>query len=476
MATNTKIKTAPNSRESEMMVLGCMLTSPHSLSVSSEGLSSEDFYYAEHKTIFRTLKTLYNRPDSETDLHLVCEELRRQDKLKSVGGVSYITSLAQFAGTSAFIEEYCKILQDKSYSRQQINIFNSAQDELLEDKEDPYRIAEKYFQRLIDLGKRYSPNDKAAIGEILSGSKSRVDPTPLIEKLKSRQEFYKEHGKPCLTGLPTGFKDFDDKVTILEDTNLIVMAGRPAMGKTALALNILSNICFDQNLPVGFISLEMGADQLVERLLSMRTGVSGEKIKRGTFSDDELKKLSEHEKLLKGTKFFIHDQAVSSVSQVVSRARRLKDEEDIRILAVDYLQLLGTDSGGESRQYEVAEVSRTLKRLAMELRIPIIVISQLSRKVEERTDKRPLMSDLRDSGQIEQDADAIIFVYRRSYYDSNDKPEQAEILLRKNRHGPEASIVLNFKVECGAFNNFTPIENPSANFYTSANRTLDFNE
>lgn len=457
MATSTKIKMAPNSKESEMMVLGCMLTSPNSLSIASEELSPEDFYYSEHKTIFRTLKALYNRPGSETDLHLVCEELKRQDKLKSVGGVAQITSLAQYAGTSACIEEYCKILQDKSYSRQQINLFNSAQKELLEDPENPYKIAEKYFQRLIDLGKRFSPNDKASIGEILSGSKSRVDPTPIIERLKSRQEFYKEYGKPCFTGLPTGFQDFDNKVTVLEDTNLIVMAGRPAMGKTALALSVLSNICFDQNLPVGFISLEMGADQLVERLLSMRTGISGEKIKRGTFGDDELKKLSEHEKILKKAKFFIHDQAVSTVSQVVSRARRLKDEEDIRILVVDYLQLLGTDSGGDSRQYEVAEVSRTLKRLAMELRIPIIVIAQLSRKVEERTDKRPLMSDLRDSGQIEQDADAIIFVYRRSYYDSNDKPGQAEILLRKNRHGPEATVNLSFQAECGRFANLAPL-------------------
>ena len=457
MTTEATTKTAPSSKESEMMVLGCMLTSAHSLSVGSEELFSDDFYYSEHKTIFRALKNFY-RSDSPTDLHLVCEELKTQDKLKSVGGVAYLTTLAQYAGTSAYVEEYCKILQEKSYTRQQIHLFNEAQKELLDDPENPHKVAEKYRQRLIDVEKRYSPNDKASIGEILSGNKSRVEPTPIIDRLKARQAFFKEHGKPCLTGLPTGYTDLDNKTTILKDTSLIVLAGRPAMGKTAFALNILSNICFDQNMPVGFISLEMGADQLTERMLSMRAGVSGGKLEQGTFDEAELRRLEEENEKLKRSKFFIHDQAVSTVSQIVSRARRLKEEEEIRILEVDYLQLLGTGGRSDSRQYEVAEVSRTLKQLAMELRIPVLVVAQLSRKVEERTDKRPLMSDLRDSGQIEQDADAIIFVYRRSYYDPNDKPGQAEILLRKNRHGPEVSVNLSFQAECGAFNNLSPLE------------------
>jgi len=457
MTTDTKPRIAPNSKDSEMMVLGSMLNNVNALSVGSESLSKEDFYFVENKTIFNTLKIFY-KEDRPADVHLICEYLKRLDKLKSVGGPTYIMTLAQCAGTSANIEEYCKIIRDKSQSRLYIFLFKEAENEFLNDPENPAKVSEKYHQKFIELGKRYSPNDKASIGEILSGNKSRIDPIPIIERLKTRQEFYKEHRKPFLTGLPTGYIDFDNKVTILEDTNLIVVAGRPAMGKTALVLNILSNICFDQNMPVGFISLEMGADQLVERMLSIRTGVAGEKIKRGTFSDEDYEKLKEEDEKLRKVNFFIHDQAVSTVSQVVSRARRLKDEEDIRILAIDYIQLLGTDSGNDSRQYEVAEVSRTLKRLAMELKIPVIIIAQLSRKVEERTIKRPLMSDLRDSGQIEQDADAILFVYRREYYDPTDKKGQAEIILSKNRHGPITSVNLSFRSECGAFGNLSHSE------------------
>ncbi len=450
MTTETKVRIAPNSKESEMMVLGCMLTSTNALNVGSESLSKEDFYFVENQTIFNTLKSFY-KEDKPADIHLICENLKRLDKLKTVGGPAYITTLAQYAGTSAHIEEYCKILKNKSHSRQYLSISKEAENEFLNDPENAAKISEKYHRKFIDLGKRYSPNDKASIGEILSGNKSRIDPTPVIERLKTRQEFHEEHGKPFLTGLPTGYIDFDNKVTILEDTSLIVVAGRPAMGKTALVLNILSNICFDQNMPVGFISLEMGADQLVERMLSIRSGVAGEKIKRGTFNNEDYEKLKKEDEKLRKANFFIHDQAVSTVSQVVSRARRLKDEEDIRILAIDYIQLLGTDSGNDSRQYEVAEVSRTLKRLAMELRIPVIIIAQLSRKVEERTNKKPLMSDLRDSGQIEQDADAILFVYRREYYDPMDKKGQAEIILSKNRHGPTCNVDLSFRSECGAF-------------------------
>jgi replicative DNA helicase len=451
-----KPKVPPNSKEAEMMVLGCMLTSINALNISSEKLSKEDFYYNEHKLIFNVLKSAYNN-DKLADVHVVCEELKRLGKLESSGGAAYLTTLAQFAGTSAHIEEYCNIVRTKSYSRKMLNVHLEAENDFLNDPENPEKLAEKHHQKIIEIGKRYSPNDKASIGEILSGSKSRIDPIPTIERLKVRQDYYKEHGESCLTGLPTGFIDIDKKVTLLEDTNLIVIAGRPAMGKTAYALNILSNICFQQGAPVGFISLEMGADQLVERMLSARSGVSGEKIKRGTFTDIEFKKIQQEDECLKKAKFFIHDQAVSTVSQVVSRARRLKDEEDIRILAVDYLQLLGTDSGNDSRQYEVAEVSRTLKRLAMELKIPIIVVAQLSRKVEERQNKKPLMSDLRDSGQIEQDADSILFVYRREYYDPNDKKGQAEIILSKNRHGPTLDFSLSFNSECGVFGNLSPI-------------------
>ncbi|MGA8164594.1 MAG: replicative DNA helicase [Waddliaceae bacterium] len=455
------VKEVPCSKESEMMVLGSMINCPQDLIIGAESLTKEDFFFSNHKEIFQTLKEFYWE-DKPADLGLICEHLKSQEKLENVGGTGYITQLAQYAGTSAHVKEYSKILRDKSLSRKFIKLAQEAQNEFLDDPKHPELVAGKFHQKFVDLEKRYSPNDKASIGEILSGSKSRAEPIPLIEKLKFRQDYHKKHNKPCLTGLPTGFIDLDNKVTVLENTNLVVLAARPAMGKTAFALNILSNICFDQGLAVGFISLEMGADQLVERLLSSKTGIPGEKLKRGTFSDVEYRKLQEEDDRLRRAKFFIHDQAANSVSQVVSHARRLKDEEDIRILAIDYIQLLGTDRGSDSRQYEVAEVSRSLKRLAMELKIPILVIAQLSRKVEERSDKRPLMSDLRDSGQIEQDADAILFVYREEYYNPQLKKGQAKIILVKNRHGPTTDVSLNFKSDCGAFDNLAVFEKMTA--------------
>ncbi|WP_080570041.1 replicative DNA helicase [Anaplasma marginale] len=460
MTLQEEPKPAPHSKESEMMVLGCMLTSINNLNVGAGLLNSDDFYYSENKVIFDVLNKCFNE-GKPGDVHIVAEELKRKDQLKPSGGVAYLTTLAQYAGTSAYIEEYCEELKKCSYSRQSLFIHQSARKEFLENPDNPSKISEKYRRQLIDLDKGYSPNDKASIGEILSGNKSKVDPAPIIERLKLRQEFYKEHGKPCITGLPTGFVDIDKQVTILENTNLIVVAGRPSMGKTAFALGILSNICFDQGLPVGFISLEMGADQLTERLLSLRSGVPGEKLKRGTFTDQEFQKLQEEDKKLRKAKFFIHDQAISAVSQVASRARRLKDEEDIRILVVDYLQLLGTDSGNDSRQYEVAEVSRTMKQLARELEIPIIIVSQLSRKVEERSEKRPQLSDLRDSGQIEQDADDVLFVYRAEYYNQNEKPGEAEIIVAKNRHGSLCNSFLRFNGECGTFGNLYRESNSS---------------
>jgi replicative DNA helicase len=441
---------APSSQESEMMILGCMLVNASSLNFSSECLTQEDFYHLEHKTIFDVMSNLYKEGKS-ADIHLVSEELKRNGKLERIGGVSYLTTLAQYAGTSAYIEEYCEGLKKKSLSRKLVYFFESGHREFLADPKNPEKKAEEYQQQLVKIVKGHSPSDKTSIGEILSGSDSK----PLINRLKERQEFYKKHGKPFLTGIPTGYIDFDNTATILEDTNLIVLAGRPAMGKTAFALNILSNICFEQQLPVGFISLEMGADQLAERILSMRTGIAGEKMKRGGVNNDELQKLQIEDEKLRQAKFFIHAQAISTVSQVVSRARRLKDEENIRILAIDYLQLLGTDRESDSRQYEVAEVSRTLKLLAMELRIPILVLAQLSRKVEERDTKRPSMSDLRDSGQIEQDADSIVFIYRPQYYDPQDRPGQAVVMISKNRHGSVGDVTLSVRLECGAFENFT---------------------
>lgn len=276
---------------------------------------------------------------------------------------------------------------------------------------------------------------------------------PLTDQLKFRKEYYDEHGKPYFDGIPTGYTDLD-KTPLLKESNLIVIAGRPAMGKTAFALNVLYNICFDQHLPVGFVSCEMTAKQLAERTLSTRTGIELEKINEGTFSKDDYEKLKEEDTKLQKANFFILDEGVEEISKIITKIQKLKESNDIKIVVIDYIQLLNSDKGSDNRQCEVAEISRSLKRLAMEIKTPIIIISQLSRKVEERASKQPLMSDLRDSGQLEQDADVIITLYRREYYDPNDKPGTAEVKVLKNRNGSRPSATLGFKEECGKFNNF----------------------
>lgn len=443
----------PHSQEDEMMVLGCMLTNENSLSVASDALDDSDFHCYQHGIIFSVLK-MAHKSAKQTDVYLVCEELKRQEKLESVGGVSFITSLAQYAGTSAHIEEYVELVRKKSLQRKGILFFKEQERRLIQNPADIQGFIEEAYQGLGNLTRGYTSNDKASIGEILSGAKSTIL-LPLIQRLQARQAYFKENKTSFVTGIPTGFIDLDRQVTLLEDTNLIIIAARPAMGKTALALNIVANICFTQNLPVGLISLEMGGEQLAERLLSLMTGISGEALKRGAFSEMEFQRLQEEYLSLSRANLFIHESC-PKISQLAAWARRLKDVEGIRILFVDYLQLMTADGKSDSRQYEVAEVSRRLKLLAMELRIPIVVVAQLSRKVEERKDKRPLLSDLRDSGQLEQDADAVLFIYREEYYSTQDNKGEAELFLGKNRHGSMPSITLTFKSSCGKFSDHVP--------------------
>ena len=435
-----------------MMVLGCMLSNQYALRIAATALDSTDFYFHEHQLVFHAMKRLY-REGRPSEIHLAAEELKRSGYLQTIGGVAYLTQLAQFAGTSANIHEYISILKSKSFSRQAFQLLEEGKGEFLKDPSDPNDLAEKYHAKLVALGKRYQSSERASIGDVLSGAKSRIDPIPMIERIEERHHYFKLHRKPFMTGVPTGFAELDREATILEESNLIVIAARPAMGKTAFAINIANHVCLEQQKSVAIFSLEMGADQLAERFLSLRTGIAGERIKRGMLTDRELQALRAEEEVLRSAKLYLCDQNCSTISQVIARARRLKEDDDVSLFVVDYLQLLqGAGTKTESRQYEVAEISRKLKMLAMELKTPFICISQLSRKVEERQGHRPMMSDLRDSGQIEQDSDVVLFIQRREYYDPQDKPGTAELIVAKNRNGgsmPTLNMVFDGK--CGRF-------------------------
>jgi len=454
---HTKVRIAPNSHESEMMVLGCMLTNVNSLNIAAHSLEEEDFYYTEHKTVFFVLKSFY-QSNKSTDTHLVCEELKRVDKLGKIGGVSYIISLAQYAGTSAYVEEYVDLIKDKSYLRKMINFGEYITESALNEPADVKDALDDAQGKLFAISQRSDNTEGLSIKDYMDGTISESG-LSYIEELQKRQEAYIELGEDALkfTGIPTGFIDLDKMINGLAQSNLIILASRPSMGKTALAMNIAENICFKSKVPVGVFSLEMSAKEIIDRIVCSKTEVESEKIKNGTVTGIEFQKIFSECKIMIEHKMVIEDQPGISITDLVARARRMVQTCGVEFIVIDYLQLLSGSSkryGHENRQQEISEISRKLKNLARELKIPILCLSQLSRKVEDRPDKRPMMSDLRESGAIEQDADLVMFIFRREYYNPEDKPGLAELIVGKNRHGEVGCVNLAF---CKPFAKFTNI-------------------
>lgn len=454
-----KTRVAPNSKESEMMVLGCMLTSINALNIAADALDDSDFYYTEHKVIFQVLKTAY-RNDKPADVHIVAEELKRQGKLTSVGGVSYLTTLAQYAGTSAYIEEYTEIVKDKSILRRMINAAEIVEKSALEEPSDVFLALDEAQGLFFKISQTVNPQSGILIKDLLSGLKAESN-TPFLKELQLRQETFQEKGPEDLgiTGIPSHFIDIDKMLNGLNNSNLMILAARPAMGKTAFAINIAENICFKNGIPVGIFSLEMSAEQLLHRIICSQAEVESEKIKTGSLNGMEFQRIVAAVNNMQNHTMIIDDQPGLKITDLRARARRMKESHNIGLLVVDYLQLLsgsGNNRTAENRQNEISEISRMLKNLARELDIPIICLSQLSRKVEDRQGHRPMMSDLRESGSIEQDADIVMFLLRREYYDPLDKPGMAELIVAKNRHGGVGNVHLTFRKEIAQFANYTP--------------------
>lgn len=455
-----KVRIAPNSKESEMMVLGCMLTSVNGLNIAADGLDDSDFYYTEHKIIFQVLKTAY-KTDKPADVHLVCEELKRQDKLKAVGGAAYITTLAQYAGTSAYLEEYVNVVRDKAILRKMIHVAQTVEKTALEEPPSVTEALDEAQQLFYKISQQANQASGKLISEILSGVKSEST-QPFLKELQDRQERYEERGPEDngITGVSTHFKDLDKMINGMGNSNLMILAARPAMGKTALALNVAENVCFKGNIPVGVFSLEMSAEQLVHRIICSQSEVESEKIKTGSLNGIEYQRIVAAVNQMQNHVMVIDDQPGLKITDLRARARRMKESHNIGFLVIDYLQLI-TGSGAraqENRQNEISEISRLLKNLARELNIPVLCLSQLSRKVEERQGHRPMMSDLRESGSIEQDSDIVMFMLRREYYDPMDKPGMAEIIVAKNRHGGVGSVNLTYRKEIVQFANYTPLK------------------
>lgn len=419
------------------------------MSIASDNLNDTDFFEGKNQIVFQVLKS-FAMDDKPGEVSLVCEELKRQDRLKLVGGVSYVITLAQYAGVGAHVAEYIRIVKDMSTLRRMITAAQKIQTEALTKPSDVQQSLDNAQQLLFEIGKAASNACGSTIKDIISGS--------FTKELEERYQHFLNSGKEFMvTGIPTGFIDLDKIINGFNKSNLMILAARPAMGKTALAINIAENISFKSKIPVGVFSLEMSKDQLTHRIISSQSEVDSAKITTGKLTPIEFEKICFVSESIKDYHLIINDTASLTIGEIRSSARRMKEKYSIGFLVIDYLQLIA-GMEAENRQNEIAKISRLLKILAKELDIPILCLSQLSRKVEERNSKRPLMSDLRDSGSIEQDADLVMFLVREEYYDSNSHPGEAELIIAKNRHGAIGSVKLAFRKEIAKFSNFTPLK------------------
>ena len=456
-----KVRVPPHSKESEMMVLGSMLTKINSMNIAADALDSKDFYYVEHQIVFNALKTLFKQ-DKPADILLVSEELKRADQLKKVNGMAYLITLSQYAGTSAYVEEYVELILSKSILRRLIEAAQEIERQALEEPADAHGFLDDSQAKLFAISQTKNYQVGVQVKDVLSGLKA-TSGLPYLKELEDRQANYlalREKGEEVslFTGIPTGFHDLDKMINGLAPSNLIIFAGRPGMGKTALALNIAAYTCFKQKLSVGIFSLEMSAEQLIHRLICSESEVESSKILTGSIEGSDYQRVHAAVKHMEACNMIIDDQPGLKISDLRARARRLKEAYQIDLLIVDYLQLLSGSSSNfdaNNRHLEISEISRMLKNLARELNIPLLCGAQLSRKVEDRTGKRPMMSDLRESGSIEQDADIVMLLLRKEYYDEAESPGLGEIIVGKNRHGNTGTIKLTYRKEFAQFVNHT---------------------
>jgi len=425
-------KLPPQNIEAEQSVLGGILIENDAINKVMEILTPEDFYRDAHRKIYNALINLSVR-DEPADLITLTNELRKIDQLDAAGGASYIASLIDSVPTAANIEYYAKIVKEKSILRQLIQTSTDIITESYQDRSD--------VESFLDEAER----------SIFQISENRVRPSfyPIRDivkqSFKTLERLYEK--KELVTGVPSGFKELDQMTAGFQPSDLIIVAGRPSMGKTAFCLNVVQYAAIEKKTPVAVFSLEMSKEQLVIRLLCSEAHVEGTRLRTGFLSEGDWPRLTIAAGNLSEAPIFIDDTAALSVLELRAKARRLKADQGLGMLIIDYLQLMKGRTRAESRQQEISEISRSLKAVAKELNIPVIAVSQLSRRTEERTGMRPQLSDLRESGAIEQDADLILFLYRDEVYNrSEDNPNRgkAEMIIGKQRNGPTGKIELAF--------------------------------
>ncbi len=416
----------PHSDDAEKSVLGSIILDKEALYDVLEILKAEDFYSEMHQEIYQAVIELY-RKSEPVDMLTVSEELKKRNTLEMVGGRSYIAQLSTMAPSTSNAAQYAKIIGEKAVLRRLINASSEIMDEAYREKTEPESVLDHAEQAIFEIAQARQKRDFEPLKDVLYTNLNRIDEVAKLEG--------------GLTGLTTGFNVLDKKTSGLQKSELIILAARPSMGKTAFALNVAQHAALKGKASILIFSLEMSKEQLGQRLLSMEARVDMQKLKTGNLDRTDWDQLYSAIDKLSGANIYIDDTPGVSVLEIRNKCRRLKAEKGLDLIVIDYLQLMSAEGRVESRQQEISALSRYLKQLAREMDCPVIVLSQLSRAPEQRTDHRPILSDLRESGSIEQDADIVMFLYRDEYYNPDtDKPNICEINIAKQRSGPTGTV------------------------------------
>jgi replicative DNA helicase len=430
-------KMVPHNIEAEQAVLGALLIDPDAIFRVNTFLRADDFYVERHRWLYDSILALHDRGEA-VDFVTLCDELERREQLAELGGAAYITWLIDATPTALNVEHYGRIVERTSTLRRLIGAAGEIAALAYEDNDDVDEVVDRAEQILFGVSQQRITRDIVPIRDVVSEYYDRVN------------YLYEHKGETI--GVPTGFRQVDKLLGGLQNSDLIIVAARPGMGKTSLLLSFALNAARKYNQRVAIFSLEMSAEQLVQRLISAETGIDSQRLRIGNLREEEWPNFIQATGALSDTMIFIDDTPSISSMQVRTKARRLYAEYGLDMIVIDYLQLMQGDRRTENRVQEISFLSRTLKGLARELNIPVVVASQLSRAVEQRNDKRPMLSDLRESGSIEQDADIVIFIYRDEYYSpETDQANIAEIIVSKHRNGPTGMVPLFFRKEQAQF-------------------------
>ncbi len=447
----------PQNMEAETALLGCLMLDKDAIIKIADVIISDDFYDYRHRLIYEAIVSLFER-NSSIDVLTVSNLLDEKKLMDKVGGSSYLASLVNSVPSAAHVTHYAGIVRKKGTLRRLIQSAGEITNLAFTEEGEIETILDSAEQKLFNISQKHLKQNFVPISTVLHETFERID------------ELHRERGK--LRGIPTGFIDLDKKLGGLQKSDLVILAARPSMGKTSLALDILRYVAVHTKTPVGIFSLEMSKDQLVDRLLSAQSDVDFWKIRTGQLNDEDFEKLGDAMGALSEAPIYIDDAAGGNIMEIRTKARRLQSDHSLGLVVIDYLQLMAGRST-ENRVQEVSEISRSLKILARELNVPVLALSQLSRGVENRPDKVPQLADLRESGSIEQDADVVMFIYREDMYRGKEssRPNIAEIHIKKHRNGPTGQVDLFFEPEKTSFRNLDRAfdTNPEAVMQTLVN-------